>query len=103
MKNSQINPQLSKAAKAIVALAFRNGPIENVHAGKMCPLCNGKPEYSGITDAEMKEIMKDAVDQLYGLLWLKQISPRSMKRGSNSANSIRHAGMNRYGRDLLQT
>jgi hypothetical protein len=29
--------------KRFVALAFRNGPIENVHAGKACPTCHGVP------------------------------------------------------------
>ena len=55
-----------------MALAFRNGPIEDVHAGKECPTCAGKSEYSHITQAEMKNIMKQAVDTVYKLLWLKQ-------------------------------
>ena len=54
--------QLAKEAKALVALAFRNGPIEDVHAGKLCPVCEGQPEFSHITDPEMKLIMKNAVD-----------------------------------------
>ena len=29
--------------KALVALAFRNGPIEDVHAGKLCPTWGGQP------------------------------------------------------------
>lgn len=28
---------LTDEAKALVVLAFRNGPIEDVHAGKTCP------------------------------------------------------------------
>jgi len=31
-----LDTELAKEAKAIVALAFRNGPIEDVHAGKAC-------------------------------------------------------------------
>ena len=31
--------RLAREAKAIVALAFRNGPIEKIHAGKECPTC----------------------------------------------------------------
>jgi hypothetical protein len=62
---------LAREAKAIVALAFRNGPIENGHAGKTCPVCDGQPEYSRITDEEMKCIMKSAVDCLYRLLLLR--------------------------------
>jgi hypothetical protein len=68
----RLDPQLSAEAKGIVALAFRNGPIEDVHAGKECPNCAGKVEYSHITEDEMKNIMKRAVDTVYKLLWLKQ-------------------------------
>jgi len=32
-----LDPELAAEAKSIVALAFRNGPIEGVHAGKECP------------------------------------------------------------------
>ena len=31
--NSNIDPTLALEAKVIVALAFRNGPIEDLHAG----------------------------------------------------------------------
>ena len=75
MKNLKLSPKLTGEAKAIVALAFRNGPIEHVHAGKLCSTCAGRPEYSHITNAEMKEIMKNAVDQVYRLLWRKENDP----------------------------
>jgi hypothetical protein len=58
-----IDPDLAKAAKSIVADAFRNGPIEHIHAGIDCPTCEGKEKYSHITEAEMKSIMKNAVGQ----------------------------------------
>lgn len=45
---------LAKKAKSIVVLAFRNGPIENIHAGITCLHCTGKEEYSHITDDEME-------------------------------------------------
>jgi hypothetical protein len=64
-----LDAELAKEAKAIVGLAFRNGPIEDVHAGKVCPVCNGFPEYSRITDDEMKAMMKSAVNTVYKLLW----------------------------------
>jgi hypothetical protein len=67
--------QLAREAKTIVALAFRNGPIEDVHAGRLCPVCEGQPEFSHITDPEMKLIMKTAVDRVYALLCLKSESP----------------------------
>lgn len=63
-----IDPNLAKEAKAIVALAFRNGPIEDVHAGRPCPSCVDDPSYSGITQAEMRAIMKNAVNWMYCLL-----------------------------------
>lgn len=55
----------------MVALAFRNGPIEDLHAGKTCPLCGLDPSYSRISDAEMKILMKAAVTEIYKLLWLR--------------------------------
>jgi hypothetical protein len=70
-----LDPRLAAEAKSIVALAFRNGPIEGVHAGKECTACAGKSEYSHITQAEMKNIMKQAVNTVYKLLWLKQNDP----------------------------
>jgi hypothetical protein len=53
-----LDTELATDAKAIVGLAFRNGPIEDVHAGKACPVCCGSSEYSRITDEEMKAMMK---------------------------------------------
>ena len=70
-----LNPELAAEAKAIVALAFRNGPIEDIHAGKPCPTCSRDASYSRISDAEMKLIMKNAVDRVYSLLWMKQNKP----------------------------
>jgi hypothetical protein len=76
-KNSEmtLDPALAQEAQSLVALAFRNGPIEDVHAGKECPACSGKMEYSHITQAEMKKIMKRAVDKLYALLWIRMYCP----------------------------
>jgi hypothetical protein len=71
---------LIREAKAIVALAFRNGPIENLHAGGPCPTCAGKTGYSRISDAEMKLIMKNAVNRVYGLLRLKAIDRDAYER-----------------------
>jgi hypothetical protein len=63
---------IEKEAKALVAFAFSKGPIGDIQAGKPCPTCNGNPEYSHITQAEMRLIMKTAVDRMYTLLLLKQ-------------------------------
>jgi hypothetical protein len=70
-----LNPELAAEAKAIVALGFRNGPIADLHAGKYCPTCSQDASYSRISEAEMKLIMKNAVDQVYSLLWMKQNKP----------------------------
>jgi len=37
MNKTSVRRQLAREAKAIVALAFRNGPIESLHAGTPCP------------------------------------------------------------------
>jgi len=71
MTDTSDQRELVREAKDIVALAFRNGPIEDVHAGKICPTCNCDPAYSRITDAEMKLIMNNAVNRVYWLLKLK--------------------------------
>lgn len=38
-----LDPELVTEAKALVALAFGNGPIETLHAGKLCPLAAAEP------------------------------------------------------------
>ena len=62
-------PGLALEAKMIVSLAFRNGPIEDLYAGKPCPTCRADSGYSRISDEEMKGIMKTAVNTVYSLLW----------------------------------
>ena len=71
---------LAREAKAIVALAFRNGPIEDLHAGRACPACRGKSGFSRISDDEMKVIMKNAVNRVYKLLRLKADDPNGYAR-----------------------
>ena len=66
---------LAMEAKAMVALAFRNGPIEALHAGKPCAVCSGNPAVSHISDEEMKTMMKSAVNTLYRLLWQRENDP----------------------------
>jgi hypothetical protein len=76
---SDIDKQLAREAKAIVALAFRNGPIENVHAGKRCPTCSGQPGFSRITESEIKAIMKNAVDHVYKFSVMKRDDPTPVR------------------------
>jgi hypothetical protein len=71
---------LAREAKAIVALAFPNGPIEDLPAGKPCPTCEGKAGYSRISDAEMKVILKNAVNHVSKLLRLKADDQESYQR-----------------------
>jgi len=63
-----LDTELAAEAKSIVALAFRNGPIEDVQAGKECPNCAGRSKYSPITQAEKKSVIEQAVDTVYKLL-----------------------------------
>ena len=70
-----LDPVLAVEAKALVALAFRNGPIEDLHAGGPCTVCSGNREISHITDEEIKAIMKSAVNTIYRLLWLRDADP----------------------------
>lgn len=78
--NMTLVPQLAAQAKAIVALAFRNGPIEELHAGKLCPTCLGQPEFSHISAEEIKIVMKSAVDTVYRLLWQREFEPEKYQR-----------------------
>jgi len=86
--DDDIDLQLAREAKAIVAIAFRNGPIENVHAGKQCPTCEGSNKYSRITQDEIKEIMKYAVDNVYALLWLREHAPDRYELQVRSGNTF---------------
>jgi hypothetical protein len=58
MTTKSDRPDLVSEAKTIVALAFRNGPIEEVHGGRSCQACHDKAGYSRISNAEMKLIRK---------------------------------------------
>jgi len=70
-----LDHSLALEAKAMVALAFRNGPIEALHAGKPCAVCSGNPAVSHISDEEMKAMMKSAVNTLYRLVWQRKNDP----------------------------
>jgi hypothetical protein len=79
-KGTPLRSHLARESKVIVALAFRNGPIEDVHAGKACPTCAGNPEYSHITDEEMKRIMKCAVNRVYEMLCEREFVPERYEK-----------------------
>jgi hypothetical protein len=79
MPNS-LDPLLALEAKVLTVLAFRNGPIEDLHAGRTCPTCSGNTEYSHITDPEMKVMMLAAVNAMYRLLWQREHDPEAYLR-----------------------
>jgi hypothetical protein len=87
---------LFREAKAIVVLAFRNGPIENVHAGTPCPTCNGKSGYSRVSDDEIKLIMKNAVNRIYSLLRLKADDPDAYAKAARLWRTV-HLELGRSG------
>lgn len=66
-------------ANALVACAFRNGPIETLHAGKYSELLADEG-LSRITDDEMKEIMINASETVARLLLLREKNPREYRR-----------------------
>jgi hypothetical protein len=72
-----LDPELAAESKALVALAFRNGPIQPMHAGRPCPQCSGNAEISHISGEQMKNRMKSVANGLYRLLWLRENDPRA--------------------------
>ncbi len=66
-------------ANALAAFAFRNGPIEDLHAGKSSPL-TADPSLSRITDDEMKELMINASEMLAAVLALRDSHPDKYRR-----------------------
>ncbi len=79
-KSAPLDADLATEAKAIVALAFRNGPIEDLHAGATCPTCHGDRKFSHVSYTEMKLIMQNAVDHVYRLLWQRKNDPAAYAR-----------------------
>ncbi len=66
-------------ANALTAYAFRNGPLEGLHAGKASPLTDD-PSLSRITDAEMKNLMINASEHLAKMLALRDSDPDQYRR-----------------------
>ena len=61
---------LRDEANAIVAFAFRMGPIESLHQGQFSSLLEN-PELSRLTDAELKTLMDFARERVATLLRVK--------------------------------
>jgi hypothetical protein len=65
---------IREEANALTCCAFRDGYIEELHAGKHFALLE-TPGLSRITDAEMKKIMVGASAKLSELLALRETKP----------------------------
>jgi hypothetical protein len=65
---------LRDEANALTAFAFRNGFLEDLHAGKPSPILN-EPGYSRISDEEMKRLMIEASEKLGQMLRMKREEP----------------------------
>ena len=72
-------------ANALVAWAFRNGPLEDLHAGRHSELLSD-PSLSRVTDDEMKTLMLSACRRLAELLELKVTDSEAYKRQIKSYN-----------------
>ena len=70
---------LRDEANALTAHAFRNGFLEDLHAGKHSPILD-QPGYSRITDDEMKRLMIEASEKLARMMALKQQNPAEYDR-----------------------
>lgn len=66
-------------ANALTAYAFRNGPLEDLHAGKSSSLLDD-PSLSRLTDAEMKHLMINASEKLAQLLALRDTEPEHYRQ-----------------------
>jgi hypothetical protein len=65
---------LRDEANALTAYAFRNGPLEDLHAGVRSPLLDD-PTLSRVTDEEMKALMINASATLARALALRESKP----------------------------
>lgn len=73
------NFTLRDEANAIVAWAFRNGPLEDLHAGQHSALLEDS-NLSRISDDEMKSLMINACQQMAKILELKEADPAEYAR-----------------------
>jgi len=65
---------IREEANALTCFAFRNGYIEDLHAGKHSELLKN-PEISRITNDEMKKLMIEASTAMAKLLTMKENDP----------------------------
>jgi hypothetical protein len=72
-------PTIRDEANALTVLAFRNGFLEELHAGIHHPALDDQ-KYSRITNEEMKALMVEASERLAKLLHLKETNPEEYAR-----------------------
>jgi len=65
-------------ANSLVAYAIRNGPLEDLHAGKSSKLLE-RDDLSRITNAEMKRLILFACEKVEFLLRLKTEDPEKYR------------------------
>ena len=70
---------LRDEANMITAYAFRNGFLEDLHAGKDSPILDDQ-EHSRITNDEMRKLMIEASERVAELLRMKQDEPEAYDR-----------------------
>jgi hypothetical protein len=66
-------------ANAIIAMAVRNGPLENLHAGETSPLLEDDA-LSRLTDAEIKAVMIYATRMVAMMLLMRDETPDIYRR-----------------------
>ncbi len=59
-------------ADSLTAFAFRNGFLEDLHAGKSSPMLDD-PSYSRITDDEMRKLMIESSARVAQWLYLREL------------------------------
>ncbi len=66
-------------ANAIVCYVFRNGMLEDPHAGKNSELLSD-PELSRITNDEMKALMIECCEKMAKVLQMKEHEPEAYEK-----------------------
>lgn len=65
---------IREEANALTCYAFRNGYLEDLHAGKHSELLE-KPGFSRLSDPEMQKLMIEASSKVAKLLAMKESDP----------------------------
>jgi hypothetical protein len=87
---------IREEANALTCCAFRNGFLEDLHAGKHSELLE-KPGLSRITDVEMKKLMMQSSAKLAELLALKETDPdKYWKQVEFLTSTIAGSGKNKF-------